>query len=227
MSFKIAFIFKREYLYKIFWADVGIIWDADPRGLRKINKPYILFNKDYTRKYCNFSYFDENFSIKLRYFIENNFWNFSRFWIYSSVNHYEKKLKIKYKDPNIPFFYYLTKVNAIIQERYNYYSIACAILIALFFSKTGIPLPQYLSPLPNTGIKGKDFFDYFFFAPAIFFTTIEYVNDLLLNETLKNEEHIVRTFGSFLLWKPVKRALECSYNYLLNLSIRKQTCITL
>jgi len=58
--------------------------------------------------------------------------------------------------------------------------------------------------LPNTGVKGKDFFDYFFFAPAIFFTTIEYVNDLLLNETLKNEEHIVKTFGSFLLWDRLK-----------------------
>ncbi|MEZ0344241.1 MAG: hypothetical protein ABWJ99_05515 [Caldimicrobium sp.] len=117
------------------------------------------------------------------------------------------------------------EASSIIKSYYHYYSIACAILTALFFSRVGLAenLPKVLPEF-----YGQDFLDDFFFPAAFIFTIFESTADLLLGEALKEEEYIVRAFLSFLLWKHTKRLLKISYNQLIKAGVKgKSLWITL
>lgn len=105
------------------------------------------------------------------------------------------------------------EISTIIETYYNYYSVACAILTALFFSRIGLPeiLPKLFEE-----IYGQDFFDEFFFPPAFIFTVFESTTDLILGETLKDELLIAKSFLSFLLWKRVPALLKLPYYRLIN-----------
>ncbi|MCD6490454.1 MAG: hypothetical protein J7K20_06995 [Thermodesulfobacterium sp.] len=131
----------------------------------------------------------------------------------------EHKLYGKTFDEFIPFKSLIKEVSFLIETYYKYYSIACAILTALFFTNIGLPssLPKIIDY-----IYGQDFLDDFFFAPAFIFTVFESTTDLLLGEQLEDEVCIARSFLSFLLWKHAKSLLKIPYLKLLQTGVSRE-----
>ncbi len=133
---------------------------------------------------------------------------------------YKKTLKYELYSPR-----FFREVSTIIKTYYNYYSIACAVLTALFFSRIGLPeaLPKLFEE-----IYGQDFLDEFFFPPAFVFTVFESTTNLLLGETLKDELLIAKSFLSFLLWKYAPNLLKLPYYKLIKAGTdREKIWITL
>ncbi|QER42727.1 hypothetical protein F1847_08215 [Thermodesulfobacterium sp. TA1] len=130
----------------------------------------------------------------------------------------EHKLYGKTFNEFIPFKALIKEVSLLIEAYYKYYSIACAILTTLFFTKIGIPssLPKIIDY-----IYGQDFLDDFFFAPAFIFTIFESTTDLLLGERLVDEACIARSFLSFLLWKHAKPLLKIPYFNLIQTGVSR------
>ncbi|PMP97180.1 MAG: hypothetical protein C0169_03800, partial [Thermodesulfobacterium geofontis] len=88
----------------------------------------------------------------------------------------EHKLYNKSLKDFLPFKSLIKEVSILIEAYYKYYSIACAILTALFFTKIGL---SKTLPKVFTEIYGQDFLDDLFFAPAFIFTVFESTADLL------------------------------------------------
>ena len=193
-------------------------------GFEKIGLPLIklLPSKNYSRTYLNFK--DPPISAVKNLFI--NFLRNRRNWLeefqntaYLGLKYRDHKLYGKSFDVPIPYRILVKEVSTIIKTYYKYYSIACAILTVLFFTKVGLPkiLPKFIEE-----VYGQDFLDDLFFAPAFMFTVFESTADLLLGESLEDEVCIVRSFLSFLLWKHAKALLKIPYFKLINAGVKKE-----
>jgi len=192
-------------------------------GLEKIGLPLIKINsyKNYSRVYLNF----KDSSILTRNLMIN-FFKDRRIWLeefqntaYLGLKYRDYKLYGKSHDQPIPYKVLVKEVSTIVKAYYKYYSVACATLTVLFFSKVG--LPKYL-PKVLEDVYGQDFLDDFFFAPAFIFTVFESTTDLLLGEKLENEVDIVKSFLSFLLWKHAKAFLKLPYFKLIKAGVKKE-----
>uniref|UniRef100_A0A7V4N3F7 Uncharacterized protein n=1 Tax=Thermodesulfobacterium geofontis TaxID=1295609 RepID=A0A7V4N3F7_9BACT len=192
-------------------------------GFEKIGLPLIkLFpSKNYSRIYLNFK--ESSIIIKNMYL---NFFRKRRVWIeefqnvaYFALNYRNHKLYGKSFDEPIPYRVLVKEVSTIIKAYYKYYSIACAILTTLFFTKVGLPkiLPKVIEE-----VYGQDFLDDLFFAPAFVFTVFESTTDLLLGESFEDEVYIARSFLSFLLWKHAKALLKIPYFKLIHAGIKRE-----
>ncbi|MGB9762361.1 MAG: hypothetical protein ACP5KO_07960 [Caldimicrobium sp.] len=189
----------------------------------EVNRKIILIDKEegYRRKYLNFvdkekvSYalFSEYFSNFSK--IKEEIKEVAQFALrYRDFKLYNQVLT-DYKNSKILF----KEISTIIEAYYKYYSIACSILTALFFSNLGLPekLPKVFDH-----IYGKDFLDDFFFAPAFTFTVFETTVDLLTKDPLDDEISIAKSFISFLLWRYAKNLLKFSYNRLIKIGVKPE-----
>lgn len=183
----------------------------------------ILLNKshNYSRTYLNFKKPLEIWkSLFLRYFVnQKQIEEEIKTVALLGLKYREHKLYNRSFKEYISFKTLIKEVSILIEVYYRYYSIACAILTALFFTKIGLPdtLPKVLV---NT--YGQDFLDDFFFAPAFMFTVFESTTDLLLGESLEDELTIAKSFLSFLLWRHAKSFLKIPYFKLLSVGAKKE-----
>ncbi len=191
---RIAFIWRDTKEVKVRDVDCIISFNEN---IKCKDIPVIYINKSFSRSYHNFKRMPKDLWFKLYNEILHHFWGVCRSWAYFGIDYHNKKKGVGWI--KISFKTLIKDVSFIIEYNYPYYSIACAILTALFFTKIG--LPEKLVLAPRVEIYAEDFLDQFFFIPAFIFTIIEYTNDVILKEDLEDEEHIVRAFISFLLWK--------------------------
>ena len=186
-------------------------------------KPAILLDKNcnYSRTYLNFKKSSEIWeSLFLKYFInQKQIEEEIKTVALLGLKYREHKLYNRSLKEYISFKTLIKEVSILIEVYYRYYSIACAILTALFFTKIGLPdtLPKVL-----VNIYGQDFLDDFFFAPAFVFTVFESTTDLLLGESLEDELTIAKSFLSFLLWRHAKSLLKFPYSKLLSVGAKKE-----
>lgn len=203
-----------------FSKDVISIISFDNNLTNEKNRKIIFINKEknYFRNYLNFKNLSEIWdSLIIKYFkhrekVEEEFKIISIL----GLKYREHKLYGKTFKEFISFKSLIKEVSILIETHYKYYSIACAILTALFFTNIGLPraLPKIIDY-----IYGQDFLDDFFFAPAFIFTVFESTADLLLGEQLEDEICIARSFLSFLLWKHAKSLLKIPYFKLIQTGI--------
>ncbi len=191
---RIAFVWRNSKEVKVRDVDCIISFNEN---IKCKDIPVIYINESFSRSYHNFKRMPKDLWFKLYNEVLHHFNGMCIGWAYFGINYYNKKTEIGWI--KIPFKDLIEEVNLNIKLRYSYYSIACAILTALFFTKIGLPEKLVLAPKVIT--YAKDFLDQFFFIPAFIFTTVEYTNDIILEERMEDEEHIVRAFISFLLWK--------------------------
>jgi len=192
-------------------------------GFENIGLPLIrLFpSKDYSRIYLNFKepiIPVKNLFVKFLRERRNLLEEFQN-TAYLALKYRDHKLYGKSFNEPIPYRLLVKEVSTIIKAYYRYYSIACAILTALFFTNVGLPkfLPKFIEE-----VYGQDFLDDFFFAPAFIFTVFESTADLLLGEEFKDEVYIAKSFLSFLLWKHAKALLKIPYFKLIHVGVKKE-----
>lgn len=171
-------------------------------------RPVIFVDPDdsYRRYYLNFKELSRNDTAMIYKYLFNqtNFKEYIQLPSLLALNYYYAKLQIMSKKENLTFKELLREVNVLIKTNYRYYSIACAILISLFFSQIG--LPAEISKA-NDQIYGYDLFDDIFFPLAFPFLVFETTSDILLKTKLNDPLTISRAFISFLLWKGAKKLL--------------------
>jgi len=166
--------------------------------------------QSYRRSYSNFPIPSQPVKCLIYHYIINpKIWkkdfNIS---VYFALKYREILLYGQSIDQFPPFPVLAQQVSSLIEGYYHYYSIACSILTALFFTKLGLPakLPKFIDET-----YGQDFLDDFFFAPAFVFTVFESTADLLLGEKMKNPLIIAKSFISFLLCRHGKALLRLPY----------------
>ncbi len=186
---------------------------------RRRSQVFVSSKIKYRRAYYNFkisqgiwqALFRETFKNFKKFreeIIRTALWGFN----YRDLKLYKKTIKY-----DLHSFRFFREISTVIKTYYNYYSIACAILTAMFFPRIGLPkaLPKLFEE-----IYGYDFLDEFFFPPAFAFTILESTTDLLLGETLRDELTIAKSFLSFLLWKRAPFFLKPPYSKLVKVGAK-------
>lgn len=171
-------------------------------------KPLIFIDhmNSYRRYYSNFKKLSHDESTLIYEFLLNPT-NFREYFYLPStmaLNYYYAKLQIWFKKDKLTFTEILREINVLLKSNYKYYSVACGILTAMFFSKIGIPI---VTSKINEKIYGIDIFDDIFFPLAFPFMVFETVTDLLTGTKIEDPLAISRAFISFLLWKGAKSLL--------------------
>lgn len=183
---------------------------------------FVIFldpSENYKRHYANFKEAEKDFTHRL--FREVIFKPPFKQELFKTVvfalNYRSHKLFGKVLSEKLSPDKLFREANVIIRSSYAYYSIACAILVFLFFQKIGFPAYQTKN---YEEIYGFDFFDEFFFPVAFTFTIFESTVDLLLHESIENPLEIAKSFISFLLWRGSLRLLNIPFKFLINLGIK-------
>lgn len=184
-------------------------------------------NRNYLRTYLNFKESPDIWQFLFQKYFKNPEKNREEIKMVAllGLKYREHKLYHRSLRCYISFKELIKEVSALIEAYYRYYSIACAILTALFFTRIGLTnsLPKILDQ-----IYGHDFLDDFFFAPAFIFTVFESTTDLLLGESPEDEIFIAKSFLSFLLWRHAKSLLKFPYYKLIDAGAKREhICITL
>lgn len=196
---------------------------------KKTSKPLVKVhkNKHHTRSYHNFKPLDRAIEFKIFYqsfqkpAYKEALWR-STFW---ALNYRSHKLFNSGLREYIPPHKLFREAYVLTKAYYRYYSLACSLLILLFFSEAG--LPRNFSKLNDT-LCGTDIFDELFYPIAFPFVVFESTKYLVLGEEPESDEEILRSFISFLLWPYIKPSLKFIYYTLLDAGLRRdQLWITL
>lgn len=205
MSGKVVII-TREY--DVNFTEVSCIITFNDKCLSlKICKEYpTIFidpNRGYKRFYLNFRQIEKEISKRLFSYFFNlkNLIDYTFSVSLFCLNYYYLKIHGHSFERLFKPNYLYKEISKIIEANYHYYSVSCAILTTLFFTKLGLP-----SSLPKIFeyTYGFDFLDNFFFPISCVFTVFEYTNDLLLGERCVDPLYISKAFISFLLWPKSK-----------------------
>lgn len=193
------------------------------KPIRKLKIPYIIFDNFFKRSYRNFKVMPQelwesfkatmislSFSYRVLLFLRDMFdyVNLKTSHRYITMTSREIYRSISYFIFELPMYY-------------KFYSIACGILIPLFFLESGIPPDLSIN---DSYIKFVDFFDYLFLHIASFFVYKIYTDTYIIGDSILNRtpSEIAHMFLSFLLWNEIKPHLQLLYELFVKSGFRKE-----